>query len=304
MPTEGYYGQAVSFSLRSLLAVISLAWIPFGPLLLQFPSNSYAGTSSVHLQASSVQALPPSSSSNIEITSPKNGSTTTNPYPILRASTDARYNYVVVFVNNRTDYQSYSAKADGNGHWSLDMTGLLLPGRNNVTTIATLYPYNLKPSLNSNSTIPGFYLPSNNNGNWVNSKIHFELVVPPPVITNPAEGDKVPIGGVLRPIITGTVDAHYVYVGLSVNMLSANTGVNQTVGEYYNDSIPQNGTGYWSIKLPGGDSLRPGTQKITVWTPYVNLIGEPTVNIFGKTIFVAFVCNDSNVVMQSHFCSN
>ena len=92
MPTEGYYGQAVSFSLRSLLAVISLAWIPFGPLL-QFPSNSYAGTSSVHLQASSVQALPPSSS-NIEITSPKNGSTTTNPYPILRASTDARYNYV------------------------------------------------------------------------------------------------------------------------------------------------------------------------------------------------------------------
>jgi hypothetical protein len=87
-------------------------------------------------------------------------------------------------------------------------------------------------------------------------------------------------------------------------MLSTNTGANQTVGEYYNDSIPQNGTGYWSIKLPGGDSLRPGTQKITVWTPYVNLIGEPTVNIFGKTIFVAFVCNDRSVVMQSHFCSN
>ena len=306
MPTAGYYGQDVSFSLRLLLAAITLPWIPFGPLLLQFPVNSYAGTSSVHLQAPSVQPLPPPSSSspNIEITSPRNGSTTTNPYPILRASTDARYNYVEVFVNNRTDYQSYSAKADGNGHWSLDMTGLLLPGRNNVTTIATFYPSNLKPSLNSNSTIPGFYLPSNNNGSWVYSKIHFELVVPPPVITNPAEGDKVPIGGVLRPIITGTVDAHYVYVGLSVNVLSANTGVNQTVGEYYNDSISQNGTGYWSIKLPGGDSLRPGTQKITVWTPYVNLIGEPTLDIFGKTIFVAFVCNDRSVVMQSHFCSN
>jgi hypothetical protein len=251
-----------------------------------------------------VQAPPPSSSSsNIQITSPKNGSTTTNPYPILRASTDTRYNYVEVFVNNRTDYQSYSANGDGKGHWSLDMTGLLLPGRNNVTTIATFYPANLRPSLNSNGTIPGFYLPSNNNGSWVYSKIHFELVVPPPVITIPAGGDKVPIDGVLRPIITGTVDEHYAYVGLSVNMLTTNTGANRTVGEYYNDSIPQNGTGYWSIKLPGCDSLRPGMQKITVWIPYVNLIGESTVNIFGKTIFIAFVCNNRSVVMHSHFCS-
>ena len=77
-----------------------------------------------------------------------------------------------------------------------------------------------------------------------------------------------------------------------------------TVSEYYNDSIPQNGTGFWSVKLPVGDSLRPGLQKITVWIPYVNLIGEPTVNIFGKSIFVAFVCSDRNVVMHSDFCSH
>jgi hypothetical protein len=36
----------------------------------------------------------------------------------------------------------------------------------------------------------------------------------------------------------------------------------------------------------------------------VNLIGEPTVNIFGKPIFVALVCSDRNVVMHSDFCSH
>jgi len=27
-----------------------------------------------------------------------------------------------------------------------------------------------------------------------------------------------------------------------------------TIGEYYNDSIPQDNTGFWYVKLPGGDS--------------------------------------------------
>jgi hypothetical protein len=308
------YGQAMPFISRSLLVIICLAWIPLGLFLLQFLATSYAENSSMHIQASpklqsekiyAVQALPPSSSSSsIQITDPKYGSTIINPYRILRATTDRHYNYFEVFVNNRTDYQSYSAKGDGKGHWSLDMTGLILPGRNNVTTIATFYPPSLKPSLNGNITIPGFYLPSNNNGSWVYSKIYFDLVVPAPVITTPAEGDKIPIDGALRPIISGTVDEHYVYVGLSVNMFTSNTSVNRAIGEYYNDSIPQNGTGFWSVKLPGGDSLRPGLQKITVWIPYVNLIGEPTVNIFGKPIFVAFVCSDRNVVMHSDLCSH
>ena len=86
-------------------------------------------------------------------------------------------------------------------------------------------------------------------------------------------------------------------------MLTTNTSVNRAVGECYNDSIPQNGTGFWSVKLPGGDSLRPGLQKITVWSPYVNLIGEPTVNIFGKPIVVTFTCSDRIIVIHSHFCS-
>ncbi|HET7148414.1 MAG TPA: hypothetical protein VFI73_07940 [Candidatus Nitrosopolaris sp.] len=265
-------------------------------------------TSSIKLSEKTylVQALQssPFSSSSIQITDPKNGSTIVNPYRILKATTGVHYNLFEVFVNNRTDYQSYSAKGDGMGHWSLDMTGLLVPGRNNVTTIAAFYPPNLKPSLNSNSTIPGFYLPSNNNGSWVYSKIHFDLAVPAPAITTPAGGDKIPIDSAVRPIISGTVDEHYVYVGLSVNMYTTNASGNRIVGEYYNDSIPQNGTGFWFVKLPGGDSIRPGLQRITVWIPYLNLIGEPTVKIFGKPIFVTFVCSNRNVVMNTHFCSH
>jgi hypothetical protein len=248
----------------------------------------------------SVQA--PTPLSHIQITNPRNGSTITNPYPILRVTADTHYNHVEVFVNNRTDYQTYAANEDGKGHWSLDMSGLLLPGRNNVTAIATFY-LNLKPSLTGNSTILGPHIPSSNTGSWAYSKVHFDLVVPTPVISSPVEGAKIQIAGATRPFITGTVDQHYVYVGLSVNMLTTNTSVNRAVGEYYNDSIPQNGTGYWSVKLPGGESLRPGVQKITVWIPFVNLIGEPIVKIFGKPIFVAFICSDRIIVIHSHFCS-
>jgi hypothetical protein len=308
--TPGCIGQATILTPRSLLVVISLAWIISGCLLLELPSKSYAAGSSVHpqiplpkLQAEKVYLVQSSTPpSHTQITNPKNGSTITNPYPILRATVDTHYNHVEVFVNNRTDYQTYPAKDDGKGHWSLDMSGLLLPGRNNVTAIAMFYHISLKPSLNSNSTIPGPYLPLNHSKSWAYSTDHFDLVVPTPVISSPAEGDKIQIGGVTRPIITGTVDQHYVYVGLSVNMLTTNTSVNRAVGEYYNDSIPQNGTGYWSVKLPG-DSLRAGMHQITVWIPYVNLIGEPIVKISGKPIFVEFVCSDRIIVMHSHFCS-
>jgi len=156
------------------------------------------------------------------------------------------------------------------------MSGLLLPGGNNVTAIATFV---------------------RNTDSWAYSKVHFDLVVPTPVISSPAERAKIQIAGATRPFITGTVDQHYVYVGLSVNMLTTNTSVNRAVGEYYNDSIPQNGTGYWSVKLPGGESLRP------VWIPFVNLIGEPILKIFGKPIVVAFTCSDRIIVIHSHFCS-
>jgi hypothetical protein len=308
--TPGCNGQAMLLTSRSLLVVIFFAWILLGPLLLGFPSNSYAGSSirpqtpAPKLQSEKIYSIQAPPLSPFQITNPKNGSTITNPYPILRATADTRYNHVEIFVNNRTDYQKYAAKEDGKGHWSLDMSGLLLPGRNNITAIATFYHISLKPSLYSNYTIPSFYLPSNNTEGWVYSKIHLDLVVPPPVISSPAEGDKIQIGGVTRPIITGTVDQHYVYVGLSVNMLKTNTSVNRTIGEYYNDSVPQNGTGYWSVKLPGGDLLRPGMQKITVWIPFVNLIGEPIVKIFGKPIFVGFICGDRIIVMHPHFCSH
>jgi hypothetical protein len=309
--TPGCIGQVTVLTSRSLLVVTFLALTLLGSLLLEFLSNSYAAGSSMppqtpspKLQSEKMYSLQASSPppSHIEITNPKNGSTITNPYPILRATADTHYNHVEVFVNNRTDYQAYSANDGGNGHWSLDMSGLLLPGRNNVTTIATFYHFGIKPSLNNNSTIPGPYIPLNNSKSWAYSKDHFDLVVPTPVISSPAEGDKIQIGGVTRPIITGTVDQHYVYLGLSVNILTTNTSVNRAVGEYYNDSIPQNGTGYWSVKLPG-DSLRPGMHQITVWIPFVNLIGEPIVKIYGKPVFVEFVCSDRNIVMRSNFCS-
>lgn len=303
-------GQAILLTSRSLLVVSFLAWFLLGSFLI-FPSNSYAASSSMRPQSPapklkseqmySVQAPPPLS--HIQITNPKNGSTITNPYPILRVTADTHYNHVEVFVNNRTDYQTYAANEDGKGHWSLDMSGLLLPGRNNVTAIATFYQITLKPSPNGNSTIPGPYIPSSNTDSWAYSKVHFDLVVPTPVISSPAERAKIQIAGATRPFITGTVDQHYVYVGLSVNMLTTNTSVNRAVGEYYNDSIPQNGTGYWSVKLPGGESLRPGMQKITVWIPFVNLIGEPILKIFGKPIVVAFTCSDRIIVIHSHFCS-
>jgi hypothetical protein len=195
-------GQVMLLTSRSLLVVIFLAWILLGPLL-EFPSNSYAGSSmrpqtpAPKLQSEkmySIQAPPPPY--RIQITNPKNGSTITNPYPILRATADTRYNHVEVFVNNRTDYQTYAAKEDDKGHWSLDMSGLLLPGRNNITAIATFYHISLKPSLYSNSTIASPYLPSNNTEGRVYSKIHLDLVVPPPVISSPGEGNKIQIGGV------------------------------------------------------------------------------------------------------------
>jgi hypothetical protein len=302
-------GQAILLTSRLVLVVSLLAWFLLGSFLV-FPSNSYGASSSMRPQSTSpklqsekmysVQAPPPLS--HIQITNPKNGSRTTNPYPILRVTADTHYNHVEIFVNNRTDYQTYAANEDGEGHWSLDMSGLLLPGRNNVTAIATFY-LTLKPSLTGNSTILGPYIPSSNTGSWAYSKVHFDLVVPTPFISSPAEGAKIQIAGGTRPFITGTVDQHYVYVGLSVNMLATNTSVNRAVGEYYNDSIPQNGTGYWSVKLPGGESLRPGMQKITVWIPFVNLIGEPIVKIFGKPIVVAFICSDRIIVIHSHFCS-
>jgi hypothetical protein len=121
--TPGCNGQAMLLTSRSLFVVIFLAWILLGPLLLEFPSNSYAGSSirpqipAHNLQSEkmySIQAPPPLSP--IQITNPKNRSTITNPYPILRATADTRYNHVEVFVNNRTDYQTYAAKEDGKGN--------------------------------------------------------------------------------------------------------------------------------------------------------------------------------------------
>lgn len=289
------------------LVVILLFCILLCPPLLEIQTNSYAAGSSMRPQTTlpklqSEKMYSVQSPVRIQITNPKNESTITDPYPILRATADTRYNYVQVFVNNQTDYQTYAAKGDGKGHWSLDVTGLLLPGMNNVTVIATFHRTSLMQSPNNNSTIPGPYIPLTRSDSWVYSKIHFELVVPTPVITSPIDGAKIPIDGVTRPVIIGTVDQHYVYVGLSVNMVMTNATVNRTIGEYYNDSIPQNGTGYWSLDLPS-DSLRPGLQKITVWLPFVNLIGEPIVKIFAKPMFVEFVCSNGNIILHSHSCA-
>jgi hypothetical protein len=71
------------------------------------------------------------------------------------------------------------------------MSGLLLPGRNNVTAIATFYHFSFKSSLDSNSTIPGPYIPLNNSKSWGYAKDHFDLVVSNPVISSPGEGDKI-----------------------------------------------------------------------------------------------------------------
>ena len=79
--TPGCNGQAMLLTSRSLLVVIFFAWILLGPLLLGFPSNSYAGSSirpqtpAPKLQSEKIYSIQAPPLSPFQITNPKNGST-------------------------------------------------------------------------------------------------------------------------------------------------------------------------------------------------------------------------------------